>query len=126
MRKKFVTRGIQDNFSRYRTSPLFHSTVVNVIVTYEIIKQITGRKYQRYVCYHVYHARHVHCIVRNVVILRYNVRNNTVLNPLHGVAGAVHHEEYEDLPSSFVDSDFLQSNAFILDLSISHQFPPNV
>lgn len=85
---------------------LFHP-VINVAVTYELIEQVTGGEYQRYVRYHVYHARHVHCIVRNIVIPRYNVRNNTKLNPLHGVAGAVHHEDYEDQPSLLIDFNLL-------------------
>jgi len=110
-----VAKETHDSFLRYslRFSAIPFYSVFNATVTYELIQQITGWEYQRYVRYHVYHARHVHCVIQNIIILRYNIRNNTILNPLHGVAGAIHHEEYEDLPSILIDLDLLQSGTSI-------------
>lgn len=82
---------------------LFYSNIVNKIITYEFIKQITSGKYQWYVCYHIYHACHVYQEARNIVIAHYNVRYNTVLDPLHGIARAVQYEEDKHQPSFLVN-----------------------
>lgn len=72
---------------------IFHNklrfTSTKPLFTYKSIQQITRWKYEWYIRNHVDHAGHIHCSAGDFVVVFYNISNDAVLYPLHGIARAV-------------------------------------